>query len=1212
MGKTQESEYESFLSDDCLKDFLKTIKRNKVATKEENREMLIEYFNGNEEIKKNIIEKNLLLVVSIALRTGKNLSSDDKLEYIQSGIIGLIDAIDTFDLSLGTAFSTHAEYQIQMRINRYRYSNSKLVRRPEYIELALIKYRNLARDCEKDNKPLPSRSEICKLLGISDFTLKRIEEDYKLDAISYDMPVKNGDSDEADIKEVVGEYDDNFINVLDNVVIEELLKTLKMTLSEYEYYILYNRAIDSDKKTLEEISEKFAISRERIRQVETKIIAKVKDMFDENHNLKREYIDEVKKKYPFENINVLPCQVENYTMFFFLRDKFNEKDQIILREKLLGKLLFDSALVASELMESKAYVESKSREMDKLIKKASYDIHYRLFHNKLVDKYKERIFLLDPNIDLEDYLNIRNLISDYWQDKSIDDVESLASSHNLLDKELSDNIRRFFGEVSKKEITFNKDHVNRDVNYSLYGFANHEIPLSKLYAVFLENKDKLTLKQRDYLLEYVFQKVKKRPDINGYPAYYGDTVINKLLFFYYNVENYKKDNFSYEKYLSIRESCQKLMDERAIKLLDLWYGVQGNSMNTREMASYLEEDDYVVETDFRRAKNKAISIYLGTNQYSYEDDRDIYSKVLNDEDFTLKEPHLEIAKKFFLEGKTYEEIAGEYSSDSKMTQRKVAELVKYACSVMDYYRFGITSTKKNYSEDFLLSVLDKAKVSDEERSIIRTYIETKSTIATAQIHDHDLNNVRYLAKKINLLADRTAIEQVEITENDVASAVMEHESTNVLSERERIMLSLYYGLKNKYNPIGKKKYPIDIAEQFGIKANIGSFIRKAKEHVAAHKIGLLKTARYFINRKELERSLRDKRLPLSAKDRSIIINAYGLYDTEYLTTQEIAKRTGIKEPIVRKRLYNGIVTIKKYNKKEISGEILFEIDIEPYLKYFTLEDREILTCLYRDKWSYSEVEKEYNLSHHQLAILHQKMRMHLSDMRAGLAKGIDFDYFWSNALESDVPYYGNQQLAVELCFLYYEKNLSKSEIIKLHHPELGDHTVDEIINTYTVAMLKHQNGIRKINDFTYDEIAAYYERHKDDMGGVSTKIYRNYFEKVKKNGPLAKIRPNKEITYDLIREEHPDYFRLEKANPEQVREILKEHGDTLPKNVIEILESKFGVTHANVLSDEAWDEVVSFLGPIQLIDFKNRIEAKKITAAEKGKKLVNNSKNQIA
>ncbi len=1209
MEKTLESEYESFLSDDCLKDFMRTIKRNKAATKEENREMLLEYFNGNEEIKQSIVKKNLLLVVSVASRIGKNLSSEDKLEYIQSGTIGLIEAIDTFDLNRGTVFSTHAEYQIQMRINRYRYNNSKLIRRPEYIEQVLTKYRKLVRDCEKNNKPLPTKSEICSFLEISASTLKRIEADYKLDAISYDVPVKNDDSDETDIKEVLGKEDNNFSNVLDSVVIEELLKTLKMTLSEYEYYILYYRAIDSNKKSLEEIGERFAISHERIRQVEAKIFSKVKDMFDEHHNLKREYIEEIKQKYPFESINTFPCQVENYTMFFFLRDYFSEKDQIILREKLLGKLLFDSELIASEIKESKAYVENKSREMDRLIKKTGHDIHYHLFHNKLVDRYKGRVFLLNPNTDLVEYLNIRNIISDYWQDKSIDDIASLASSHNLLDKELSDNIHRFFGEVSKKEIPFNKDHVNRDVNYSLYGFANHEISLSKLYAVFLENKDKLTLKQSNYLNEYVFQKAKKRPDINGYPAYYGDTVINKLLFFYYNVENYKKDNFCYEKYLSIRKSCQKFMDERAIKLLDLWYGIHGNSMNTREMANFLGEEVDDVETDFRRAKNKAISIYLGTNQYSYEDDRDIYSKVLNDEDFTLKDPHLEIAKKFFLEGKTYEEIASEYMGDPKMTQRRVAELVKYACSVMDYYRFGITSTKKNYSEDFLLSVLDKAKVSDEERSIIRTFIKTKSTMATAQIHDYDLNNVRYLAKKINLLADRTAIEPVEITENDVAKAVMEHESTNVLSERERIMLSLYYGLKNKYNPIGKKKYPIDIAEQFGIKANIGSFIRKAKEHVVAHKIGLLKTPRDFIDRKELERALRDSRIPLSEEDKEIIINAYGLYDTEYLTTNEISFKTGIREPIVRKRLYNGIVTIKKYNNKEIPGKILFEIDIEPYLKYFTLEDREILTCLYCDKWSYSEVEKEYNLSHHQLAILHQKMRMHLSDMRAGLVNGIDFDYFWSNALESDVPYYGNQQLAVELCFLYYEKNLSKSEIIKLHHPELGDHTVDEIINTYTVAMLKHQNGIRKINDFTYDEIAAYYDRHKDDMGVVSTKIYRNYFEKVRRNGPLAKIRPNREITYDLIREEHPDYFRLEKANPEQVREILKDYGDTLPKNVIEILESIFGVTHANVLSEEAWEEVVSFLGPIQLIDFKNRREAKKTTVAEKGKKLVNNSEN---
>lgn len=1205
MGKIEEDDYESFLSDDCLSDFLRIIKKTPPATKEENREMLTEYFNGNLAIKDKIVEKNMLLVVSIASKIKKNMTSDLKLEYIQSGAIGLIEAIDTFDLSRGTAFSTHAEYQIQMRINKYRYNNERLVRRPQNIEISLGQYRRLLRDYEKENKTLPSRKKICSILNISEYTLKRLEEDYMLDAASIDAPVKTGDDDEANLKEIIGSSDDNFSNVLDKVVINELLKTLKMSLSEYEYYILYYRAINSKQKTLEEISEQYAITRERIRQVESKIIEKVRKMFDENHILKRKYIDDIKKKYPFESINIEPCPSENYTMFFFLRDKFKEKDQIILREKLVGKLFFDSERIATEIMESKSYVEAKSAEIDGLIKKASNDINYHLFHNYLLKLYRGEIYQLDLNSDLSDYLDKKNILYAYWHDISLEDILEQASLNNItIREELYDSINRFLGRVPEKEVFFNEYCINRDVNYSLFGFANHEISYSKLYQAFLENLDKLTPKQVDYLKTYVFNKGKKEIYYKGFSKYYGDSIINNLLLIYFNIEDYRKDNFSRDKYLSIREKCIKTMEPRAIELLDLYYGISKKEMNIREMAEYLKEDETQVETDFRRAKNNAIALYLGTNQYSYEDDREIYSSVLNDEDFTLGSPHLEVAKMFFLEEKSYEEIADEYASSPKITPRKAAELVKYACSAMDYYRFGITSTKKNYSQEFLLSVIEPSKYDEETKEIMRTYVNTKSASVTAEIHHKDLNEIHNIARKLNILSNKAAIEQVDITESDVSSSVMEHDSTNVLNERERMILSFVYGLKNKYNPSGEKKNSLEIAEYFGIKSNIGTLIRKAKEHVAAHKIGLLKTAKDFISRQELETTLRNPRLPLNEEDRNIIINAYGLYDTEYLTTQEISKRTGIREPIVRKRLYNGIVTIKKFLNKEIDGETIYEIDVEPYLKYFTLEDREILISLYRDKMSYADVENKYDLTHHQLALLHQKMRMHLSDLRSGTSNGIDFDYFWSNALESDVPYYGNQQLAAELCFLYYEKRLSKSEIVKYHHPELGDTTISELIKAYTIAMIKHQNGIRKINDFSYEEIADYYNAHKDEMGVVSTKIYRNYFAKVKRNGPVAKIRPNKDITYDLIREKYPDYFLLNKATSEEIRDILKNYGDTLPKNIIEILESVFGVTHANLLSDEVCEEIINILGPLQLIVGKNKDKKKAMSSKENNRSLV--------
>lgn len=151
-------------------------------------------------------------------------------------------------------------------------------------------------------------------------------------------------------------------------------------------------------------------------------------------------------------------------------------------------------------------------------------------------------------------------------------------------------------------------------------------------------------------------------------------------------------------------------------------------------------------------------------------------------------------------------------------------------------------------------------------------------------------------------------------------------------------------------------------------------------------MGLLKTAIDFIDRGELESVLRNKRLPLSNEDRNIVIDAYGLYDKEFLKVSDIALKYGLRTPIARSRLYKSIVTIKKFMNKEISGDVVYKIDMAPYLKYFILEDREILKMMYKDKIPAIEIEKKFDFSPHQFNLLMQKIRMHLSDLQKGIKK----------------------------------------------------------------------------------------------------------------------------------------------------------------------------------------------------------------------------------
>lgn len=93
-GLNLNMDYDSFLSDDCLSDFLKIVRRYKTANQEENDEMLLEYYGGNKEIKDFIVKRNINLVVSMVFQLGTVLRAEEKLDYIQSGLIGLINALE--------------------------------------------------------------------------------------------------------------------------------------------------------------------------------------------------------------------------------------------------------------------------------------------------------------------------------------------------------------------------------------------------------------------------------------------------------------------------------------------------------------------------------------------------------------------------------------------------------------------------------------------------------------------------------------------------------------------------------------------------------------------------------------------------------------------------------------------------------------------------------------------------------------------------------------------------------------------------------------------------------------------------------------------------------------------------------------------------------------------------------------------------------------
>ena len=275
---------------DSIKEYLNEISKEKLLSAEEEKELSVKAANGDTEAKKKLIKANLKLVVSVAKKyQGQN--SLPLLDLIQEGNIGLMTAIDKFDPSLNYKFSTYAYYWIKTTIARAITQQSRSIRIPVYFTEKLAKFNKVKEELtKKKNGEKPTLGEIAKEMGVSLSEAKEMDE-CTMDSISLDSPVGDKE-DETSLGSFVEDTREN-INPADSYEMKDMKRVLDNvidTLPEKESCILKMRfGIDCDApKTLEEISKKMSMSRERARQLEIAALKKMRNPV--RANLLKDYV----------------------------------------------------------------------------------------------------------------------------------------------------------------------------------------------------------------------------------------------------------------------------------------------------------------------------------------------------------------------------------------------------------------------------------------------------------------------------------------------------------------------------------------------------------------------------------------------------------------------------------------------------------------------------------------------------------------------------------------------------------------------------------------------------------------------------------------------------------------------------------------------------------------------------------------------------------
>ena len=260
--------------DDPVRMYLKEIGQVRLLTAEEEIELAQKVAEGSKSAKDKLTEANLRLVVSIAKKySGRGLHI---LDLIQEGNTGLIRAVDKFDYTKGNKFSTYATWWIRQAITRAIADQARTIRVPVHMVEVINKTTRCNRKLVQELGREPTLEEIADELGLP---IEKIIEANRTaaDTLSLDTPV--GDEEDTTIGSFV--EDDNTPGPAEstsNTMLAEALAEILGTLTQREADVLKMRfgMYDGRNHTLEEVGQKFGVTRERIRQIENKAIRKLR------------------------------------------------------------------------------------------------------------------------------------------------------------------------------------------------------------------------------------------------------------------------------------------------------------------------------------------------------------------------------------------------------------------------------------------------------------------------------------------------------------------------------------------------------------------------------------------------------------------------------------------------------------------------------------------------------------------------------------------------------------------------------------------------------------------------------------------------------------------------------------------------------------------------------------------------------------------------
>jgi RNA polymerase primary sigma factor len=254
--------------------YLTDIGSRPLLTAEEEQRMALQIKAGNEHVRGQFVEANLKLVVSVAKRyQGRGLALED---LIQEGNLGLLRAVEKFDVTRGYRFSTYAFWWIRQAITRAIADQGRTIRLPVHLFDKLNRLKGISLRLQQALGREPTSEELAEHMGINEEKVLELLK-ARLEPVSLDLPLH--EDQELDLLDVI---EDRTVpippDIASHLALRELVEEMLEQLTERERMVLSLRygLFDGHSRTLSEIGKAFHVTRERIRQIEARALEKLR------------------------------------------------------------------------------------------------------------------------------------------------------------------------------------------------------------------------------------------------------------------------------------------------------------------------------------------------------------------------------------------------------------------------------------------------------------------------------------------------------------------------------------------------------------------------------------------------------------------------------------------------------------------------------------------------------------------------------------------------------------------------------------------------------------------------------------------------------------------------------------------------------------------------------------------------------------------------